>query len=124
MDPGVLRTPSTPIGICGIMYLAGVWGWVSWVSLLWRSGSESAGKGRPVGPRKDLLLSQASSTPVPTQAPVLRSYSDSRVLPGAWLLLLLLRLLLLRLLPLLLPPPLPLLRKGTGGTRNKPQTTN
>lgn len=53
----------------------------------------------------------------------LRSYNptDSRVLAAARLLLLLLLLFLLLLrLPLLLLP----LREGTGGKRNKPQTTN
>lgn len=66
----------------------------------------------------------SSPRPAPLLLPLgLRSYNptDSRVLTAAPLLLLLLLLLFLLLLrlPLLLP-----LREGTGGKRNKPQTTN
>lgn len=65
----------------------------------------------------------ASPRPAPLLFPLgLRSYNptDSRLLASARLLL----LLLLQLLLLLRLPPLLPLREGTGGKRNKPQTTN
>lgn len=91
MGPGVPHpAPSNPIGICGnpsqgspVSCTWGLWGWVSWVSPPWRSGSGGAGKGWPQGPRRAPLLSQASSTPVPTRAAIPQSRSDSRVRAAA-----------------------------------------
>ena len=82
VGPGVPHpAPNNPMGICGnpsqlspVSDTWGIWGWVSWVSPLWRSGSGSAGRKWPEGPGRARLLSQASSSPVPTWAPILQSY--------------------------------------------------
>lgn len=122
VGPGVpYPAPGNPMGICGnpsqLSPVSDTWGTGAGCPGSLLSGGLAVGVQAGSGLR---VLGGLGSSPRP--APVLfplglRSYNptDSRVLAAAPLLLLLL---------LRLPPPLLPLREGTGGKRNKPQTTN